>query len=387
MKRFVLLLAFVAFIGSESLAQQGIRFIDAPWEEVLEQARQENKLIFLDAYASWCGPCKMMDKNVFSRQEVGEYFNRRFINVRKDMEKGEGKDLSRRYGVRAYPTFLFLDPEGQVVHRTVGYHETDKFLELGAAALDPTRQLATLEKRFAAGERDPAFLLQYAQASYNAMDGKHGPIAEAYLQTQPDWGSDENMEFIYQFTDRTDSKLFDYLVQHRQAFEEKFGSRAVTGKIENLVQYELFEKQDGDPLEKAERLFAKVYPDKAELMSSRFRMVFYRTRGQFDDFARAAKEHYSRFPATDWEELNEAAWTFYEYVDGKKHLKQALKWAKQSVEMDENYYNTDTLAALYFKLGKKGKARKAAERAITLAEQAGEDASLTRELLKKINGE
>ena len=62
-------------------------------------------------------------------------------------------------------------------------------------------------------------------------------------------------------------------------------------------------------------------------------------------------------------------------------LKKALKWAEQSVELDSQYYNNDTLAALYFKLRKKKKGIRAAEQAIELAKANGEDYGPTQEIL------
>ena len=74
--------------GNPVKESRGIDFFPGSWNEALELAKKEDKLIFLDAYASWCGPCKSMQKKVFPTDKVGEYFNARFINVKIDMEKG-----------------------------------------------------------------------------------------------------------------------------------------------------------------------------------------------------------------------------------------------------------------------------------------------------------
>ena len=72
---------------------KGISFHDnKPWKEILQLAKKENKLIFMDCYTSWCGPCKALAKNVFTQEKVGDFFNPRFINVKYDMEKGDGKN-------------------------------------------------------------------------------------------------------------------------------------------------------------------------------------------------------------------------------------------------------------------------------------------------------
>lgn len=110
--------------------EPGIQFTSARWAEVVKQAKAQNKVIFLDAYASWCGPCKMLQKQVFTQKTVGDYFNKRFINVKMDMEKGEGPSLSQVYPLEAYPTLLFIDGNGRVVKKAIGYMSADDLLDV-----------------------------------------------------------------------------------------------------------------------------------------------------------------------------------------------------------------------------------------------------------------
>lgn len=110
---------------------EGIQFQFGTWNEVLELARKEDKLIFLDVYASWCGPCKMLKANTFPNAKVGEFYNANFINFAVDAEKGEGIKLASIYNVTAYPTLLFVDGTGKLVAKTMGYHNADKLLEAG----------------------------------------------------------------------------------------------------------------------------------------------------------------------------------------------------------------------------------------------------------------
>jgi len=113
----------------------GMKFFEGSWEEALAQAKEEDKLIFLDAYASWCGPCKLLKRNVFTQETVGDLYNESFINYAMDMEKGQGPLVARQYRVTAYPTLLFVDGDGNVVKKAVGYHPTDHFLALGKEVL------------------------------------------------------------------------------------------------------------------------------------------------------------------------------------------------------------------------------------------------------------
>lgn len=100
--------------------ETGINFETLSFEEAIEKAKKENKLIFLDAYAVWCGPCKIMDRTTFKNEKVGEIFNENFINLKIDMEKGEGPVIGRRYQVRAYPTMMLINGKGKVEKRILG---------------------------------------------------------------------------------------------------------------------------------------------------------------------------------------------------------------------------------------------------------------------------
>ncbi len=386
MKKYLILLAFVFLMGSNTYAQSGIQFTQGTWKELLAKADKENKLIFMDAYAEWCGPCKMMARDVFTAEEVGNYFNTKFINVKMDMEKGEGIGLSRDFGIMAYPTLLFIDETGEVVHRAVGYHTKDLLLNLGEAALDPSRNFGSINAKYESGDRSPDLLKNLALARYDAMDGSYSQVAEEYLATQKNWNTEDNMEFIFRMVSDLDSKMADFMLNNQQAFVTKFGDRAIAGKVNELVQNTISRAETEADLKKVEQLYAKIYPEQAGEMAMRLKMGFYAQREDWSNFGKAADAFYKKFPAQSWDELNEIAWIYYEEVEGKKELKTALNWSKQSVKMDKNYYNLDTMASLYFKLGKKGKALKAANEAIKVAKATGEDYSATEGLIEKIKG-
>ena len=132
---FILMAFSYPSVDSAKAKEGGIEFHEGSFEEVLQLAEKENKLIFLDIYASWCGPCKRLKSKTFSDSEVGGFYNKEFINVAIDAEKGEGIELARKYGVKSYPTLLFVDFKGEVVLGTVGYHNSSEFLALGKSII------------------------------------------------------------------------------------------------------------------------------------------------------------------------------------------------------------------------------------------------------------
>ena len=378
---FILLPVFCVSLIAQS---GGIAFNKGAWSEALKMAEKEDKLIFMDAYTTWCGPCKKMAKEVFPKKSVGEFFNENFINVKMDMENGEGVYLARTYNVTAFPTLLFIHPDGRLIHRAAGYHSDEQFLELGKVALDPSKSLTAMEKRFVSGDRNPEFLMDYIKARYLIHDGSHVEVADEYMKTQEDWTTDDNMRFIFGFVGRADSDLFNYMLDNKEMFNEKYGTKAVTAKIQQIIYASIQDSEEASSLEQIDKLFLKVYPEKAKEMSSRFRLSFYRQAGDKENYAASAIQHYKKFPSKDSDELNEVAWTFFRISDDKKLLKQAVKWVKKSIKLDSNYYNHDTLAALYNKLGKKKKAIKIANKAIGIAKENNMDFTPTQELLDKI---
>ncbi len=117
----------------ETLAKsdKGMEFFHGTYQEALALAKKEKKPIFMDIYAVWCGPCKMMTNYVFTQEEVGDFYNKNFINYKVDAERGEGVTLARKYRIRAYPTLLFIDADGNEILKTEGARGGNDFIKLG----------------------------------------------------------------------------------------------------------------------------------------------------------------------------------------------------------------------------------------------------------------
>lgn len=136
----VLMLAVIAtssFKPSEKKDPElpGIKFFHGSFKEAKAKAKKENKLIFIDCYTTWCGPCKNMAKKTFVNKEVGDFFNKNFICMKIDMEQGEGITIQTNYSVEAYPTYLFIDSKGDVKHRDLGFIDAARFIQVGKTAL------------------------------------------------------------------------------------------------------------------------------------------------------------------------------------------------------------------------------------------------------------
>lgn len=131
----VLAMAFVPSENNQEVgqtvnqAESGIRFKSMSLEKAKQLAKETDKLIFIDAYTNWCGPCKRMAATSFMEEEVGEIFNERFVNIKIEMEKdAEGPEVARLYKVRAYPTLLVINSEGKLIKQSVGFMTADQLI-------------------------------------------------------------------------------------------------------------------------------------------------------------------------------------------------------------------------------------------------------------------
>lgn len=140
----VVLLAFVVACSPKASQKtttipkvplQFLKVKETTHETVLLEAKTKNKLIFIDFYTTWCGPCKWMDSNVFADAEVATLFNKKFVNYKVDAEDFDGVNLALKYRVDAYPTLIFTDQNGNVLHRIEGVIPKESFLQVASDVL------------------------------------------------------------------------------------------------------------------------------------------------------------------------------------------------------------------------------------------------------------
>lgn len=187
MKRTLWILAMIGCSHTASAQEgKGIQFFKGTWAEAKAAAKQQHKMIFVDAYTDWCGPCKQMDKFVFPQEEVGSTYNESFINVKLNAEKGQGPKIADTFNIRAYPTFLFLNSEGSLVMKIIGERDAEGMNRLADSARKITEQrtLGDMEKTFKNGNREPEFLQAYI-ARLRQMQLDNTPVLDAYFTTLP----------------------------------------------------------------------------------------------------------------------------------------------------------------------------------------------------------
>lgn len=224
--------------------ERSINFETGSFQEVLDKAKKTNRLLFIDCYTSWCGPCKYLAKDVFTNNKVADYFNAHFISWQVDCEKGEGVELRQRFNISAYPTLLFVDGEGKLVGKFIGASEPSVFLEKVKECLNPETSLGEKEKRYQAGERGYDFLLDLI-ASYKGIkeNKKAAQLSKellASLDEQKLFSKEMWSVISFYFVSPYGSPWWNFIIEHRDKYEQIVGKEILAKKIAETVHVYLF---------------------------------------------------------------------------------------------------------------------------------------------------
>ena len=168
---------------------KGIQFMEGSFSEALAKAKEEGKMVFMDCFTVWCGPCKILAQKVFPLKEVGDFFNEHFVSLKMDMEKGEGVELAKRFHVTSYPTLLVLDSDGNLRHRLSGTRSPRELVtEVGRGLSDETAY-APVKAKYEAGDRSPRVVAEHLQNQFSAGELSEVAMraqAKAYFDSLPD---------------------------------------------------------------------------------------------------------------------------------------------------------------------------------------------------------
>ena len=378
-------------ISTMLFSQDGIKFGKQSFAKTLEQAKKENKLIFLDAFASWCGPCKLLDKNVFPKKEVGDYFNANFLNLHIDMEKGEGIEIAKKYSIYSYPTLLFINGDGKVVYKAAGYMSPQELISIAKEAVNPENTLENKIAKFEAGEKDPEFLMGLIKNTYATDFSLAQKVATRYFQTRTDATySKEEAGMLLFFTKTIDDDLYKIFTAKKAELSTQIPESYLAEYDKQLKLNTVLQKSfDANTQSINESTFlaegTKIYGEKeAKQLLNKINMDLFFTQKKYDDYAKSALNYYQNPKDFATDELNNVAWNFYLYVTDKTLLTQVTQLCLEGIKKEENSQNTDTLANIYYKLGDNKNAKLWAKKSIEIAKAKGDEYASTEELLKKI---
>ncbi|SMO75155.1 Thioredoxin [Chryseobacterium rhizoplanae] len=373
-------------------AQEAIQFQELPFKDIIAKAKKEKKLVFIDAYASWCGPCKMMEKNVFTQKSVSDYYNTNFINARFDMEKGEGRDIASKFGVRSYPTYLFLNGEGEIVSRNTGYMEESMFVAMAQDINSPGNKKGSLKDRFASGDKDPEFLTNIMKLNANTDYDFAKKASERYFQNKKKTEelTKDEIGFLLYFVKSSEDPNYTVFASRKAEIikflpEETYNEFDAQLKLGKVVEQSIDDKNkkinDDYFLKTAEPLVGK---EAALKKLNQTKLSYYEQNSNFPEYEKAALDYYKNSDSFDPNELLRAAWIFADHVKTPSSLKKATEWAEKSVMRSETSENTYILAKLYNLTGNKEMAKNYAEMSKNMAVQGNKDSQLADELLKQI---
>ncbi len=385
--RSLIFALLVSCFGWSQMAAQGIEFFHGSFEEALEEAKKQEKLIFVDAYTTWCGPCKRMARNVFPLSEVGEFYNANFINLKLDMEKPAGISFGQKYPVSAYPTFYYIDEKGETVLQTKGGRTAEDFVALGQSAVGKVDRSVDYVEAYENGDRSPELVYNYVKALNKA--GKPSlKIANDYIRSQKDLSTPDNLKFLLEATTQADSRIFDLMIQHRPAIEKLASKEAVQIKIEKACQKTLataIEYNSPDLLAEAKDKMSQHYGSRADQFAFEADMTYYQATLQPDAYLKACQGCAKKEIKKDADKLHKLANNMLTaFPKDKKVLEAAEGFAQKATKFGGQFDHYKTYAQILYKNGKKKDALTAANKCLQLASGQPLNEKMAKQLIRVI---
>ncbi len=327
---FTIFFAIVSF----SLMGQGIEFVHVKWQEALEQAKQENKLLFVDSYAKWCGPCKRMAKQEFVKPEVGEVYNSNFINLKLDMETKNGRTFDSKYPVSAYPTMFFLNGDGEVVKKVKGGKKAEQLISMAKMALKSYDTSGKYKEKYDAGDRSYEIVYNYVDA-LNKASKPSLRISNEYLKSNPDISEEEKLKFFFVATVDADSKIFDKMAKNKKAIIKLVTEKAYNKKVKlachntvvKAIEYETESLLD-EAVEKSKHMTKHAGAFALECKLDYYSNI--KNNKEYSAAAKSISKHYLKNEPTKLKTL---------IFDMQRKFKKDEKMIKQSVDFSKKYYN------------------------------------------------
>lgn len=384
-KIIILLFAIITAYGSIKAKAEGIEFEKGDWASVKAAAKANHKVIFIDFYTDWCAPCKVMAQTIFPLKDVGDFYNKNFVCVQINAEKGEGIALRKKYSIGAYPTMMFTNDQEEIVYRAIGSSSAGEFIDQGKIALRaPSEEFAQLKSKYLKDELTKEELYKYylhvkAQSNYKetkAVFDKYFAVAANVsldmFQTITSGVSDPN------------SKAFLYLQDHQDEFSKVAGKEKVDSYIrETLIRDVEFNSyvNNGEYLAAKEGLKKKInLSEKEELHLD---ANYYCEVKDKDRYMAASTKLADKYLQNDDLGLSNQIGGSMRFNLNQDELLIVKSWAERALAIKDNALNNATLAMVYKNLKNKEQALKYINRSLAVCERDHETYTSRVEMFKK----
>ncbi|HYW94858.1 MAG TPA: thioredoxin family protein [Bacteroidales bacterium] len=342
---------FLVFSSETSFSQ--IKFSEitneSEWNQLTEQAQKAGKPIFLDVYATWCGPCKYLEKNVYTNPELGTYFNDNYINAKMDGETDFGSTFARSHQLEAYPTMFFLTPASDVIAKIVGVREAGPLEEIGKTVVENSGKLAYYDENFSKNKLSLDELQKYQSILVTlGQDDKAAEVGAAILPSlsEEDIMNPQYKDIILAATPDIDSKVFKVLKANKSRLEQTWSKEELNqlfGSIFNRTLSEAIADRDTVLRDRIINELLPVYLESQEDINSGAlvtRKIYLANTGQWKKYADLVNNEYIASHKGDSKFLySEAYEVASNYSYSEDAIGYALAWVNQALELDHSFDN------------------------------------------------
>jgi thiol-disulfide isomerase/thioredoxin len=357
------------FSGINLTAQIDFREIveEEEWVSAIEDARESDKLIFLDIYATWCGPCKYLDKNVYTNLALGEFYNANYINLKMDGETPFGSSLARKYQLSAYPTMFYINAEEEIITRIVGVREADPLSEIGRVISQNHSRFQYFDENFSSGNLTVDELKEY-QRLLAAMEQSE-KAEEVAAKIIPSLGkqeilSEEYKDLVINSASDMDSEVFKLVHENREIIDSLWTSqekdRFYAG-VYNTTLFRAIDKRDEKLLKRIINEFLPAYMGEGseDLQQGEFitKKLYFANTNSWDRYDELVLSLYSqRFEGDDKFLYMEAYEVANEYNQAPGALNMAKKWMETATGINPSFDNLVMISYLNILTGNSDKA-------------------------------
>ena len=379
MKRFFATLILFLGILSSGNAQDQTLFLDKDFKTVVQQSKLENKPIVLLFYAKWCAHCNKMKKEVFTDNDVINFYKSAYICVSVDAETTEGIALKTKFQdvftFKSYPTFVFLDPNENLLYVTTGELSKEKFINEGKNVLLPENQFSNIMNTFNKDVSNAENCLKYItilkKAGYDPT-----PVTQQYLATKSEKEvfSELNWRVLSNGITDIEAKEIQFIVNRKDDFAKVVSPKRIEKKLVFVASDNLkpvLENLDTINYYKKREIAAAFHINKVDSLLFRYDLILAQHTENWKKHQEIAEKSIPVFSMNDQKVLVDVSTVFLNNIKDKNGINAAINWTKKALKLGESIDKYKLLSRLYLKQKDFKNAVLEAEKAKAIATSSG----------------